>query len=339
MRFACALPAVLVAGTIARTSGATEAPAPGTFEALVAASSGTVDLATLIAPFITLEECKRSERALDAARCHGMGRFLRSEVPRRSYRMIVDDAAAVEVSDYDARIKGYHLKVLGCLACDTPVGAGDPAARRLVTLRIPDKRGGGLASAVAVAEAALKFEDIPQARAWAAAVKSRLRIEVVFQPEDRPWTFGPSKGYAFKMLGVRVFDRCTGEVVYSNPASGTGAEKYASGAECQDAEAVAEGKTGQPPRLSLGDINESMGRVRPAVDACLASYKGLRGAAELHMEIAGPTGVPLSVRLHGSLGGTALGECLTGAARKARFGTFAADTQKFTYPVRLEPRR
>ena len=46
-----------------------------------------------------------------------------------------------------------------------------------------------------------------------------LRAEFLFQPADAEWSFGPSRGYALKFVGGRVFNRCTGEVLASKPPS------------------------------------------------------------------------------------------------------------------------
>ena len=61
-----------------------------TFEALLATAQPSVDLGTLIAPFV--EDCEGARREIDKARCRGTVAFLKRTMPGRSYAAIVPDA-------------------------------------------------------------------------------------------------------------------------------------------------------------------------------------------------------------------------------------------------------
>jgi hypothetical protein len=312
------------------------AQAPETFEALLQRSSPSADLPTLVTPF--LDDCSTMIRSEDRARCGAMTRFLKQQLPGRSYSMVVDDPASVRVSDYDGRIKGVALGVVGCLACTRPVAIGTTSNKRLVTLRAPDKTGHTLAEGVEVASAELSFGGVPESKLWLEQVRPHLRAEFVFQPENKEWSFGPARGFAFKLLGSRVFNRCTGEVVFSQPPSSEPAKRFDNDGSCRGGAAGREhASSSLPAMLSAVEINRGMTKVAPLIDKCIGEFN-LRGSANLRFVVSGANGIPLSVAMDGSLEGTALGSCILEVARKARFPQFTTESQKFTYPVILRRR-
>jgi len=306
------------------------------FESLLERSSPAVDLPTLVTPF--LDDCSTMTRPEDRARCGAMTRYLKQQLPGRSYSMVVDDVSSVRVSDYDGRIKGVQLGVVGCLACTRPVAIGTTSNRRLVTLRAPDKTGHTLAEGVEVASAELSFGGVPESKVWMDQVRPHLRVEFVFQPENKEWSFGPARGFAFKLLGSRVFNHCTGEVVFSQPPSTGPAKRFDNDGSCRGGAAGrAHARNTLPKILSAAEINRGMAKVAPLIDKCIGEFN-LRGSANLRFEVSGANGIPLSVAMEGSLEGTALGSCILDVARKARFPQFTTETQKFTYPVLLRRR-
>ncbi len=312
-----------------------EAQTPETFETLLQRSSSAVDLPTLVTPF--LDDCSTMIRSEDRARCGAMTRFLKQRLPGRSYSMVVDDQASVRVSDYDGRIKGVQIGVVGCLACTRPVAIGTTSNRRLVTLRAPDKTGHSLAEGVEVASAELSFGGVPESKLWLDQVRPHLRAEFVFQPENKEWSFGPARGFAFKLLGSRVFNHCTGEVVFSQPPSSGPAKRFDNDGSCRGAAGREHASSGLPAMLSAVEINRGMTKVAPLIDKCIGEFN-LRGSANLRFVVSGANGIPLSVAMDGSLEGTALGSCILDVARKARFPQFTTEAQKFTYPVILRRR-
>lgn len=323
---------------LASGAEAARAAAPAaatTFEALAADAGTPVDFATLMLPFV--EDCKDARREIDRARCRGVRSTLRQTLPTRPMRTIVDQPGLVSLTDYDARVKGFKLIVSGCLACKEPVRVGKSGERRFVTLAAPSHEADDLASSVEVARASLTFDDVAASRAWAESVGPTLRAEFVFAPEGTEWSFGPARGFAWKPLAVRVFNHCTGEVVYSKPASTGPAAKYHSG-DCErgaPGEVVSGATDAEIAQLSPTDINAGIGAVRKDMEAC-ASRVAFTATAKLNYVVPGISGVPSSVTLSGPLGGTPAGDCVLEAARKARFAKFRGAEQKFTYPVRLQ---
>jgi hypothetical protein len=152
---------------------------------------------------------------------------------------------------------------------------------------------------------------------------------------------GGSRGYAMKMLGMRVFNRCTGEILVSKPPStGTvdrpGLEdgcRAPSASDDQDKKRAAAAAAGLPAKLSTNQISASMTIIRPQVFACFEKYK-VPGQAQFEYVVAG-NGTVTSVRLSGAFFGTPTGVCLLEAGRNAHFPAFARDHQEFTYPFFL----
>lgn len=323
---------LLAVATVAFEVAAAPPPA-ATFEQMTERAAPAVELATLVAPF--LDTCPDRGGALERARCQGASRFLRARLPEQAYAIVVDDPDSVSVSEYDARIKGVRLGVVGCLACKEPVTLGQTGQKRLVTLKAPERKGTEVADGVEVASVDLTFGGIPESRAWLKQVRRHLRAEFVFQPAGTEWSFGPSRGFAFTLLGARVFNRCTGEVLYSQPPSQGPARKVGELASCSGEDEEGEAARSElPARLVAANINRAMAEIRPLLDACVELYK-LRGTSMIEYVVSGHTGMPISVKLQGALGGTAVGQCLIKAARQARFPTFSREQQEFSYPLVL----
>jgi hypothetical protein len=88
-----------------------------------------------------------------------------------------------------------------------------------------------------------------------------------------------------------------------------------------------------PTELTRAVIAQSMGRIRGQVFACFERFR-VPGVAPLTYEVAG-NGTVQSVKLGGALSGTPSGDCITEAARAARFPRFDGPVQTFTYPFFL----
>jgi hypothetical protein len=331
-------PALSTAARAEDDTPAAATPAATTYEALAHEATRTRDVPTLLGAFI--DRCDGEKRELERARCRTTQAYLREVLPGRTFSTPADDAAAVSVSEYDAGIRGYHISVAGCIACTKPVVVGRARERRFITLREPQKEAETLPKAVEVSSTALGFDSLPDARRWLDKVRPLLRAEFLFQPADTEWSFGPSRGYALKLVGSRVFNRCTGEVLASKPPS-TGVADLPTGSREDEAclhsgdarSDVASDATGLPDELARDAIADAMSRIRPQVFACFEKFKE-PGTAELTYIVAG-NGMVQAIRVGGAFDGTPTGDCVLDAGKNAHFPRFKAPRQQFTYPFFL----
>jgi hypothetical protein len=300
--------------------------APG-FEELARQAEPVSDLGMLLAPFV--DDCRRGPE-LERLRCESVRASLRARLPARTFLYARDGAEAVPASPFDPRLRGLRLTVVGCLSCKQLVEAA-PGERRYVTLKVPTRGPSGGPVAAEVARATVSVASPAEAEKWIRTVQPFLRVELLFRPADQPWTVGVSRGYAFSPVGVRVYNRCTGEVLYSDPPSLGPAPRES---QCTPAEAEATEDEKEPPELlSPAAINEAIAQARGEIASCVAQ-SNLRGTARLSFEVAG-TGLPESVNVEGAAAGTRLGECLSAAGMKVKFPPFRGDRQRFKYPVPL----
>ncbi|HEY4392529.1 MAG TPA: hypothetical protein VGP64_00630 [Polyangia bacterium] len=308
------------------------------FEKLAHGAVKTQDVATLLAPFI--DSCGGDMRELDRARCRGTTAFLRKKLPQQTFIAESNDPAAIEVSSYDAAAKGYHLALSGCIACTEPMAIGSRREPRFVTLATPDKGAASLAAGVQVTKSVVAFADFAAAKRWAEVEKPFLRAEFLFQPqaEGSDFTVGMAPGIALKLVGARVYNRCTGEIVVSQPPSTGFADRPPPGHEdpaCKTAgqprpmsdDELAADK--RPEELTKAAINEVMEKIRPQFYDCFQKFH-TPGALVLNYVVGG-NGTVQSVQIGSTFAGTPTGSCAMEVAKEMRFPAFKHERQTFKY--------
>ena len=339
-----ALALVLLATPAAAADAAKPTEATGNYETLGQGAVRTQDVATLLSSFV--ERCTGEKRELDRARCRATTAYLRRSLPKRTFAFVTDDPAVISVSDYDAAVKGYHLALAGCVACTNPIAVGRSGEPRLVTVKVPDKDAETLTKAVALSRNTFGFDNLADAKRWHDAERPYLRAEFLFQPQmiGDVWTFGSNRGIALKLVGARVYNRCTGDVLVSKPPSTTMAQRPGPGHEdptCAAAKAAQTASEATPPpaadelptQLSKALIADAMAKIRPQVFACYQQFKS-PGTLELIYVVAS-NGTVQSVAVGPAFAGTPTGMCVQQVAKDARFPAFKLDQQKFTYPFFL----
>ena len=321
-----------------------DAAAADTFEKLGTGAVRTRDIGTLLSSFV--DSCANEKRDIDRTRCQATTSYLRRTLPQRTFAFTTDEPGVVAVSDYDAGVKGYHLALAGCIACTKPVSIGQSKESRFVTLKAPEKDADSLMKAVALSKNTFGFDSLAEAKRWLDTERPFLRAEFLFQPQmvGDVWTYQSGRGIALKLIGARVYNRCTGDVLVSKPPSTGMAEHPAPGREdpsCAGAQKKAPAvEAAAPPagddlpaQLSKALIADSMAKIRPQVFACYQQFKS-PGTLELIYVVAS-NGTVQSVAVGPAFAGTPTGQCAMQAAKDARFPPFKLDQQKFTYPFFL----
>jgi hypothetical protein len=312
------------------------------FEAAARTAEEVPDLEALVSSISG--DCERARREIDRARCRGMQSFLSSRLPNRLFSAVVDSTRVVTVSDYDAAVKGFRMKLVGCLTCDDPVN--DPIlGKRYLTLKVPAKDGETLAAASSLARPNVAFASVEDAKTWESTVKPHLRAQFVFRPTAKEWTYKQHRGLAFDPVAMRVFNRCTGEVIYSEPPSQDRMEvvegKATEGCPVAGKEVAVASRAKEkelsdlPEKLGALEIGQALREVRADIGGCDNQFK-MRGTVDLEFEVPGSGGTAQAVRAKGNLGGTDVAQCLLQAARKVQFPRFQEDQQTFKYTVFLQ---
>ncbi|HVV50064.1 MAG TPA: hypothetical protein VHO06_10430, partial [Polyangia bacterium] len=289
----------------------------------------TEDVGTLLAPFV--DACGGDMRELDRARCRSTTAYLRQKLPQQTFLTESNDPAAIEVSGYDAAIKGYHLSLAGCIACSEPMPIGKRREPRFVTLAVPDKTAASLAAGVPVTKDNVAFDDFAAAKRWAETEKPFLRAEFLFQPQAQgaDFTVGMAPGIALKLVGARIYNRCTGEIVASKPPSTGFADRPPPGHQdpacsragqpqpMSDAELNADQR---PEELSKSAINDVMEKIGPRFYGCYQKFH-VPGALVLSYVVGG-NGTVQTVQVGSTFAGTPTGSCAMEVAKEMRFPAF-----------------
>jgi hypothetical protein len=321
-------------------AGAPPAPSPAgdSYESLAHGAVKTQDVATLLAPFV--DSCGGEMRDLDRVRCRATTAYLHRELPHKTFATQSEDPAAIEVSSYDAAVKGYHVALAGCIACTDPLPIGDRGEPRYVTLKMPDKTAATLAAGVPLSKSTFAFDDLPAAKRWFETERPFLRAEFLYQPQadDAAFTIGMAPGIALKLVGARVYNRCTGEILVSKPPSTGFADRPAPGH--QDPACASAGKTPEPDpglaapdtrpdQLSKAAIADAMGKLGPQLLTCYQKFH-VPGALVLSYVVGG-NGTVQAVQVGTTFAGTPTGTCSLEIAKEARFPTFKRERQEFKY--------
>ena len=167
-----------------------------------------------------------------------------------------------------------------------------------------------------------------------------LRAEFLYQPqaEGAAFTIGMAPGIALKLVGARIYNRCTGEILISKPPSTGFADRPAPGH--QDPACARAGKApepdpslaaldSRPDQLSKSDIGDAMTKIRPQLFDCYQKFH-VPGALVLSYVVGG-NGTVQSVQVGSTFAGTPTGTCTLEVAKDAHFPTFKRERQEFKY--------
>jgi hypothetical protein len=330
-------------------SAAAIAAPPGSYEALLATTQEIGNLARTLEPFTEL--CQE-EQDMTRRQCEVVRGYLREALRTRAFRGTVE-TGALAISPYRLKQGGRTVTLRGCVACQKPV-VGD--VKHLVTVRPPARLGvepkGLDITTLKIAHASAHVAEI-----WQDEVGSKLEVELLYklgpgwtQKAARLWpgrtgkdgpppadSAGEVRGLGLSLLGYRIFNRCTGDVLASSPKS-AGRVAVVRGPDCPALEldvpvtqpAVRQPNPRWPYVLSVGDIRRTMDSVRGQVYACYLQFQ-IPGDVDLEIDVGGLDGNVLGVKLTGKLEDTPTAECITSAVGMARFPNFRAASMKIPY--------
>jgi hypothetical protein len=329
---------------------------PGSFEALVSTAEDIGDLARTLEPFTEL--CNE-DRDMTRRQCEVVRTYLRGVLQRRVFRSDVEPGALV-VGPYVQKQGGRTLTLRGCVACSKPV-PGD--RKHLVTVRPPAKVTAEELKGLDITSLKVPHPSSHVGEIWQRDVGSKLRAEFVHKlgpawtqktgkgkvrkgaPGKGGWDDGSGeiRGLTMNLLGYRVYNRCTGEVLLSSPKAAFKVPVPANQPDCPRPEVkVAASQPGVrqpephwPYVLSVGEIRRSMDAVRGQVRACYLQFQ-IPGTAELEIDIGGLDGNVLGVKILGKFEDTPTGDCVISALGAARFPNFRATAMKVPYNFYLQ---
>lgn len=198
------------------------------------------------------------------------------------------DAAALQAQPYDATQKSITLAVGGCLACKSPPEVA--GGKRLLVTAVPTGIAGGVPVGVELGYHDVPLADAKEARRWVARVLPHLGVEYLFTV-GAPFTV-PNRGDGVKVTvqGHRVYNRCTGEILASQPPSTVTRvapdEKCAEDKPTEEELAESRALAALPQTLTYRDIDKVMSKVADRIAECATEFE-LKGVAQLKLLLRG----------------------------------------------------
>src|SRR5262249_21736965 len=135
------------------------------------------------------------------------------------------------------------------------------------------------------------------------------------------------------VMGWRVYNRCLGEVLWSEPASNSAKVTVTPAADCPKPDepkvAVAAKEPAapdtRPSKLGSYEIERTLEPVKPRVKACYELYE-VGGRADIVLDIQSD-GVLAAAHVKGAFDGTPTGRCVVEALQGLKFPAFKANKQ------------
>jgi hypothetical protein len=306
------------------------AAAPESFDAALADAEPIGDLATRLDPLFA--DCTRADD-FDARQCAVL-RDLAAEQLHTGSFVALGDASALTWTPWSTAEKQLGLEVEGCLACGRPIAiAGRP---RFVTTRVPKAIKAGRAVGLEVGFHGVPLPSQPVAARFVRETIPRLRVQFVFRVGPT-WVSGQEsstyEGVTFVPVAHRVFDRCTGEVVASDPPSQKRAEPMRD-ASCPALESELRERELRdlPEQLSRIDVVRSMRSIESKVRDCLVEFE-VSGPATVQLVLDGGKVESLTVLPPHEK--SPAGYCIKNAAQALTFPRFRGEKMTITYPFLL----
>jgi hypothetical protein len=160
---------------------------------------------------------------------------------------------------------------------------------------------------------------------------SRLVSELLVRVPDpiESWKEGGAEGYRVEVLGFRVSDPCTGEVLWANPP----AADLSPAADACTQGAAGTGAAPVPDRVGQGDVRAALAPALRKARGCFRTY-GVPGTATFAITF-GQDGTIAELSQEGDFVDTPTGACLKRAVTGTRFPASRRAKTRIRYPIVL----
>ena len=263
------------------------APVATTYEGLRAHASPAGDLGHLVEPLFG--SCAAKDD-LGKRQCELIERWHLDRLKERTWYATAEPVA-LQNTPYDSTVKAVTLTVNGCLQCGhPPIVSGAP---RLIATGAPRGMDEGAPIGLDLITHDMTFETADKARIFLDKVRPRLRVEFVFGV-GAPFETKTVKGVGIRLLGKRVYNQCTGEVVLSEPPSSEPIKITNRDPSCPAADAptdeqieFAKAQALLPDTISRMDVLKTLTPVQQRFYECGEEFELKQGVAKVHVSVFG----------------------------------------------------
>ena len=191
------------------------ARADDSFDQLARGATEVVGPEGLAALFWSLlAECKPDGDDFTRRQCEGVREARRAKMAAATFLITAD--GAVEPQPYNEKAMSIDIAVRACAACKGVEVAGQ---RRTIVGRGDLKVVGGRVRAAELHSGTRTFKTRAEGRTWSTTVAPRLRADFLIRipPALQSWSEGGASGFRIEVVGFRVVDPCTGQVLWAKP--------------------------------------------------------------------------------------------------------------------------
>jgi hypothetical protein len=178
--------------------------------------------------------------------------------------------------------------------------------------------------------------DVKAAAEWQKKMAPRLRVQFVFRLGP-VWKSGTFEGVTFVPVAHRVFDRCTGKVVASEPPSAKDAQAMRDDScpeELTAEQSKAREEASLPLQLSGQQINEALAPLRDRAHDCYTEFE-MSGTLMVRLTV-GKDGAIETVAILPPFDKTPTGYCMRTALKGTVFPRFRGPRMIVKYPFQLK---
>ncbi|MBU1239920.1 hypothetical protein KKF84_03220 [Myxococcota bacterium] len=291
------------------------------------------DLETVLGPF--LQKCGKGND-LPQLQCRAIRSYMQRKISTQLYSAFARDEA-LTFGNYNNTKFEYPVTIKGCLTCGSPT-VFDPllfAQNKFWVVTTPPKSfKNGTFQGVSLGKFTIPV-DPRNLEGWTKKVKPFLRVQFLFKVQTAGvWKEKDGHGITLYLGGYRVYNRCTGKVLFSEPASSGKAPVDTAG--CKLAATNANPKVPTLPKMPKSSkIRELMRSIRDKAVDCYKQFQ-IPGTAKLKVYVSGSTGKVSKVVLSGDYKDTPTGTCVLNLVNSLNFGKFRKKQISFKYKYELK---